>query len=251
MPAGFPAPFPPKGEEVFSSPFLPESIRAVFFDAVGTLIHPEPPAPAVYAAVGQRFGSQRTPADVAGRFRRAFRRQEELDYAAGLRTGEEREVARWRSIVAEVLDDVSNLEACFEELFAHFARPEAWRCAEDAAPVLAWLETSGRMLGLASNFDGRLRGVVAGLPALRPLRQLVISSEVGWRKPAPSFFEAVCQHAGLKSSQILLVGDDWVNDYQGARALGMPTVLLDRENRHEVPAGERLARLTDLLAQDS
>src|SRR5262245_26831348 len=32
-------------------------VRAVVFDAVGTLITPDPPAPAVYSAVGRRHGS--------------------------------------------------------------------------------------------------------------------------------------------------------------------------------------------------
>ena len=37
-------------------------VRAVFFDAVGTMIHPDPPAATVYARVGRRFGS-RLPAE--------------------------------------------------------------------------------------------------------------------------------------------------------------------------------------------
>src|SRR5207302_1039003 len=49
-------------------------VRAVFFDAVGTLIHPEPPAGAVYAEVGRRHGSRLTAAEIARRFAAAFRR---------------------------------------------------------------------------------------------------------------------------------------------------------------------------------
>src|ERR1700693_3322915 len=40
-------------------PMIDPAIRAVAFDAVGTLIHPDPPAGEVYAAVGPRFGSPR------------------------------------------------------------------------------------------------------------------------------------------------------------------------------------------------
>ena len=80
---------------------VPPGTRAVFFDAVGTLIHPDPPAPSVYAEAARRFGSRLDLPAVAARFRAAFRRQEELDHAGGLRTDEAREVARWRAIVAE------------------------------------------------------------------------------------------------------------------------------------------------------
>ena len=101
--------------------------RAVFFDAVGTLIHPDPPAPAVYAAVARRYGSSLDMETIAARFRSAFCRQEAIDRLVGWRTDEHREYARWREIVAETLVDVDDAEACFGELHAYFARPDAWR----------------------------------------------------------------------------------------------------------------------------
>jgi putative hydrolase of the HAD superfamily len=112
--------------------------------------------------------------------------------------------------------------------------------------VLEGLAARGYRLGVASNYDSRLRPVVEGLPALRPLRELVISSEVGWRKPAPEFFAALRERVGLPRAHILLVGDDRVNDYDGARACGMPAVLLDpRGTEADVP--ERIPRLGGLL----
>src|SRR6516225_266183 len=128
---------------------LPD-VDAVAFDAVGTLIHPSPSAAEVYTEVGRRFGSNYTIPNVQTRFRRAFARQEELDRCANLRTCEEREIERWRSIVGEVLDDVSDLEACFRELFEHFSKPEAWRCDPDTASTLQALHRRRYLLGLAS-----------------------------------------------------------------------------------------------------
>src|SRR5207253_3715625 len=58
-------------------------VRAVVFDAVGTLITPDPPAPAVYAEVGRKFGSRLGVEVIAARFRAAFRAGEETDRAAG------------------------------------------------------------------------------------------------------------------------------------------------------------------------
>jgi putative hydrolase of the HAD superfamily len=222
-------------------------VGAVFLDAVGTLIHPEPAAAAVYATIGRRFGSRLAPARVAARFRAAFRRQEERDHAGGLRTGEAREVDRWRAIVGEVLDDVADPEACFQALYRHFARPDAWRCDLEAEATLRALAARGYGLGVASNFDERLRGIVTALPALRPVRHVVISSEVGWRKPAPAFFEEMCRQAGLPAAQVLLVGDDPVNDYEGARAAGLHALLLDPRHEEPVPAYARVTRLSELV----
>src|SRR5262245_26789198 len=103
-----------------------EPYRAVFFDAVGTLIHPDPAATLVYEEVGRRYGSSLDRAVIARRFADAFQRQEEIDRANAWRTSEEREHRRWRDIFGEVLDDVPDPEACFTELYTHFARPQAW-----------------------------------------------------------------------------------------------------------------------------
>ena len=219
----------------------------VFFDAVGTLIHPEPPAPAVYATVGRRFGSRLDEATIRARFRAAFRRQEEADYASNLRTDETREVARWRAIVREVLDDVADTEACFQELYAHFACADAWRCEPQTAEVFAALAARGHALGIASNFDYRLRGLVENMPALRAIRYLVISSEIGWRKPAREFYTSMCRQVGFSPEQILYVGDDPVNDYDGARAAGLQAVLLAPEERAPIPAEGQIKSLSDLL----
>lgn len=222
------------------------AIRAVFFDAVGTLIHPDPAVGAVYAEIGRRNGSQRGFDDIRARFGPAFRRQEIIDAAASWKTDEERERQRWRAIVGEVLDDVPDPEQCFAELYEHFARPSAWRCTPDAAQVLHQLAERGLQVGMASNFDHRLHGVVAGLPELSGLQQIVVSSEVGWRKPAPKFFTALCQSVGLAPAQVLLVGDDVTNDLQGAQQAGLPAVLYDPEGKHpDLPAIRSLLDLTE------
>jgi putative hydrolase of the HAD superfamily len=218
----------------------------VFFDAVGTLIHPDPPAPLVYGQVGRRFGSRLAAAAIPERFAAAFAEQEARDQLAGWRTSEEREVRRWRHIVGRVLDDVADAEGCFQELYRHFSLAKAWRADPEAAAVGAELARRGLVLGMASNYDWRLRSVAADLPAFQPFDRLVISSEVGWRKPAPEFFAALCRAAALPPEQVLFVGDDPDNDYDAARAFGVRAVLFDPRDRY-VAIPDRVKRLGDVL----
>jgi putative hydrolase of the HAD superfamily len=226
-----------------------QPIRAVFFDAVGTLIHPDPDASAVYAEVGRRHGSRLGAAAIRQAFRAAFVRQDELDRRQQWRTSEAREVERWRSIVFEVLHDAADREGCFLELYDHFARPAKWRCEVASAQEFAALVGPGLRLGLASNFDQRLRRVLAGFPALAALATVIISAEVGWRKPAPAFFAAMCASIALPPQQVLYVGDDLENDFLGAQAAGCRAVLLDAGSKHGGLA-PRVGALGELLTSD-
>jgi putative hydrolase of the HAD superfamily len=206
-------------------------IRAVFFDAVGTLIHPHPIAASVYHAVGSRWGSRLGRDEIGVRFRSALAREDELDRSAGWKTSEGRERERWQRIVGTVLDDVADVEVCFNELWQHFSRPDAWRWEPGVESVLGCLRERGLAVGVASNFDGRLRSVLAGMSPLRSLWRLVISSEVGWRKPAPQFFSNLIKVTGLNPDQILVAGDDPINDVEGAKQAGLWTVLLGDQMR--------------------
>jgi len=154
---------------------------------------------------------------------------------------------RWRSIVAEVLDDVADGDACFRELYDHFARPDAWRVEPDAAATLGALAERGLVLGVCSNFDHRLCGLVQARPELALVRRLVVSSEVGWKKPAAGFFAAVARAAELHPEQILMVGDDEDNDFDGARAAGLDARLFDPDGQSGLAPELRIARLSDLV----
>jgi putative hydrolase of the HAD superfamily len=65
------------------------------------------------------------------------------------------------------------------------------------------------------------------------MSSLVISSEVGFRKPHRSFFQAACAHLGLPAEEVLSVGDDVENDVRGAIRAGLAGLLLDRTGSKE------------------
>ena len=228
-------------------PRIPPGARALFFDAVGTLLFPDPSAPVIYAETARRHGLALSPADVRERFITAYRLEEDADAASGWVTSESRERDRWRRIVTDTLTGVADPEACYRHLFDHFARPSAWRVAPDAAELFAALRARGLLLGLGSNYDDRLWSVLAGFPELAPVRdRVLISSAVGVRKPGAGFFRESARVAGCDVSEVLFVGDDLDNDYRGAAAAGMPAVLLDPRGSHPEIA-ERITRLTELL----
>lgn len=200
----------------------------MLLDAVGTVIEPRPAAGVVYSEHARRFGLERSPAEVARRFGPAFMAQRRIDEAAGHVVSEVRELARWRTIVAEIFPECAQPEELFQGLWGHFSSAGGWECCPDTAPAVERLNASGVRWGIASNFDSRLREIVAELPELAGCGFLAISSEVGFQKPSPRFFEAVLKAEGAAPAETLLLGDDPHNDVSGALAAGLHTARIDR-----------------------
>ncbi len=190
------------------------SIKWVAFDAVGTLLQPHPSVHVVYHRIGRRHGSGHSAHQVRVRFRRAY--ASALAASTDLVTSDQCERDFWRRVVGEVLDDVVDAQACFEELHAWYARPEAWRLHTDVTQTLSALHDRGQRLAIASNFDTRLVQVCAGFSELSVIEHSVISSQVGCHKPGAAFFDALVLSCGCAPEQILMVGDDLTNDVRGA-----------------------------------
>ncbi|MCY2966360.1 MAG: HAD family hydrolase [Planctomycetota bacterium] len=208
-------------------------LRWVALDAVGTVIYPDPPVRQVYFQSAKRHGSQFTEAEIEQRFRTTYVRLEE-ESTNGYQTSENLEEERWRAVVREVLSDVPDPATCFRELFDWFASPNAWRVYADVAPALALLAQLGVSTAVASNFDRRLHPVLNGLPELASIPLRVVSSEVGYRKPASEFFAALQSQTNSPADQIAMVGDSHANDVEGALRAGLRAVWIDRRR----PAGE-------------
>ena len=207
-------------------------IRGIVFDAVGTLIKPVPSVAEAYTAAAGRQGIVLDPEKVKARFQVHFQSDKVHGVRGVFSTDDATERRRWRMIVTGVLPEVAEPDRAFDELWEHFGRPDSWRCYPDVAPVLDCLADQQISVCVGSNFDGRLRGVVNGLPELRDRAEtLVISSEVGFRKPHPSFFYAACAQLGLPPDKVLCVGDDAENDVRGAIRAGLSGLLLDRGTR--------------------
>ncbi len=224
-----------------------DRVRGVAFDAVGTLIEPWPTVAVAYAEAAAR---QRCVLDVGmirDRFARAFAAVE--GEADGLTTDEDRERDRWRTIVAAVLPEVPDVGRAFDELWDHFGQSASWRAFPDAEAALDALRAVGIATIVASNFDGRLRGVLAGLPGLEHLAEgAVTSTGVGHRKPHPAFYRAACAAIGLPAGSVVYVGDDPAHDLEGPRAAGLRSLLLDRRGRHD-PIMDRAVDLVEAVGR--
>ena len=124
------------------------------------------------------------------------------------------------------------------ELFARFARGDAYRVFPEVPRVLAELAGRGLALAVISNWDDRLPAVLEDLGLARWFDVVVVSQEVGVEKPHPAIFEHALDRLGLAPEQVLHVGDRVREDVEGALALGMEGLLLVRP---DTPEGRKVA----------
>lgn len=113
-------------------------------------------------------------------------------------------------------------------VYQEFGHPSRWIAYPDVLPAFQRLNQRGIALGLISNWDNRLSGLIAGLGLAEELQTIVSSAEVGLHKPDPRIFELACASLGVDPHDAAHVGDHHYADIVGAKAVGMRPVLIDR-----------------------
>ena len=208
-------------------------LKAVFFDAAGTLIHLPRPVGEHYAEGAGLFGAAWNPAQVERAFRAAWANAP--DRPSDYRPRDDDDKGWWRELVGGVLANVLtpsqragfDAEGYFEAVYAHFAQPSVWSAYPEADEVLGALRGRGLALGVISNFDRRLYTVFDELGLTGFFDHIIISSEVGADKPDPFIFRCALEKFGISPQEAMHVGDDPKRD-GGAEAAGIRVFHLER-----------------------
>lgn len=200
-------------------------MRAVLLDVLGTLLELEPPGPALREEIERRtgvdVGDERAGAAFAAEISYYLdHHMEGRDMAAveSLRDRCAEEIRR--SLGLEALDHATAREAMLAAL--------RFRAFPDAAPLLRELRGRGLRLVAASNWDASLPEGLERTGLAPYLDGAVSSAVVGAAKPDPAVFLTALEVAGCAPDEALHVGDSPEADVEGARATGVPVVLLDR-----------------------
>ncbi|HET7571277.1 MAG TPA: HAD family hydrolase [Gaiellaceae bacterium] len=216
-------------------------LRAVLFDVDFTLARPGPElGPGGYVRAGVRHGLTLDPA-LYDRARDAafleLRRHPELEH------DDEIWFRFTERIVRGMGGDAESAYACAVEITRGWERHENFEIYEDAPPALAALRRAGILIGLVSNSARDVREFAAH-HAL-DVDAGISSFHHGHTKPHASIFRAVLELLEVEPEDAAMVGDTIADDVEGALALGMRAVLLDRDRRHP-DYDPRLETLHDL-----
>lgn len=208
---------------------LAHGLRAVLFDVDFTLCQPGPQlGPNGYREVGNRYGLTLDPARYATARDAAIediRMHPELDH--------DQEV--WQRFTEDIVRGMggtgAGVASVAETIVLGWEQHENFELYEDALRTLRAVREAGLMLALISNTSRDLDEFV--LHHDIDVDAVITSRLHGKMKPHPTIFRSVLKLLEVEPEEALMVGDSLSDDIDGARALGMPAVLLDRLGAYE------------------
>jgi putative hydrolase of the HAD superfamily len=225
------------------------TLRAVLFDVDFTLAKPGPELmPEGYVRCGERHGLTLDPARYDAARDAAFvdlKRHPELDHDEEI----------WVAFTERIVLGMGGAEPASREvaldITSRWQQHENFELYEDAIPVLGELRAAGLRVGLVSNSARDVRAFAAH-HALE-IDAGLSSFHHGKTKPHASIFRAVLELLGVEPAEAAMVGDTVEDDIDGALAVGMRAVLVDRhgfgaryepciDDLHALPAALGLPR---------
>jgi 2-haloalkanoic acid dehalogenase type II len=213
----------------------------VLLDALGTLVALRPPAPrlrARLAEAGFEVSEERAAAGFAAEIE--YYLAHHLDGADRASLDDLRD--RCATVMMEALD-VEGLDHATARRVMLSALE--FRPYPDVVPALTALRGEGHRLVIVSNWDCSLPEWLGPPGLLALVGGVVTSADVGAAKPDPRIFRRGLELAGGRPQDAVHVGDSVVNDVEGARALGIRAVLLQRAG--DPPGGvEHIRSLVEL-----
>jgi len=210
----------------------PKTLKAIFFDAAGTLFYLPRGVGYHYALVARELGLKWDSAQLDRAFNNAWNTMPSRPAIDGPRGNDDK--GWWRQLVDLVLNDVApamdelDRDNFFEIVYEHFAEAGVWELYPEVPEVLENLQPRFE-LAVVSNFDGRLRMIFEQLGVSKFFKQVFLSSELGADKPDPEIFRRALNVIQLQPHEVLHVGDDSERDWKAAASAGLSIFELDRK----------------------
>jgi len=206
-------------------------IKAIFFDAVGTLFRLTNTVGDHYAYVGREVGLDLDARSLERAFHAAWKQMPQR--AAIDRPRENDDKGWWRGLVYLVLDQIApslsefDRDNFFEIAYEYFAEAGVWELYPEVPGILEQLQPRFQ-LAVVSNFDGRLRLILQHLGISKFFPNVFVSSELGADKPDPEIYRRALRLMKLKPNEALHVGNDPKRDWEAASAAGLSIFRLER-----------------------
>lgn len=213
----------------------PQAIRTIFFDAGFTLLRPSPSVIETCHDVCRREGLRLDIEQIARQLPEA---------EAYFLTATRANPRTWASEAAITLfwtgyytallrpfiaaENDALLARCVQQVIAAFGQHTHWELYPDVLPTLQAIQGRGFTLGIISDWGANLAPIISGLNLPPYFDCLTISAVTRHAKPEPGLYDLALQRAGAIADYAIHIGDSYIHDVLGARAVGITPILLDR-----------------------
>lgn len=241
--------------------------KAVFLDVGWTLVYPRDSLWEIFASIGREAGAN---LDAEGAERLVYqlmagRREQALaELEAGAQYSDsDEEFVQLFEVMGRVIFGMAGVPGDHGALSARFLERfwtlENWASFPDVIDSMQRLRERGVRVGILSNASSDLLDLLAALDILPHCDFTVVSAIEGTKKPDRRIFETALRRSGAEPDEAVHVGDMYVEDIVGARAVGVRPLLMDRgqlgmfpnypESESHSPGSLEIVRsLSDVLA---
>ena len=227
-------------------------LRAVFLDIGDTVMRPNPSWEHVYAMAFAEYGIDVAIEDLHAALRRAYHHGG-WGMDGGFEPNEETSFRRTVQIDAAAIAELGlgpMPDAFYRRLSELFMVTSHWHVFPDAIPAIDALRARGLIVGAVSNWVWNLPELLHTLDLVSRFDFVAASARIGYEKPHPRIFEWALAEAGVPPEAVLHVGDHVDADVEGAAAMGIGAILIDRDGRYSadaVPTGVPVIRTLEEL----
>lgn len=200
----------------------------VVFDCWGTLFYSR----RVYIeTIARELGTDRNDPEFIARFEGGLMRAPQTDQDL---------LRSMTDLAVSYGHDAATAARCLRHLKTGLTQPTAY---DETIAVLRQLHADYQLVLLTNTVQVSFERLRRQFDLDDLFDALVTSFDTGILKPDPQMFHFVLKKMGVSADRAVMVGDSLTADYNGARAVGMRAVLVDRTNRHPAITD----RITDLL----
>jgi putative hydrolase of the HAD superfamily len=220
-----------------------------------TLLTPRVPVAEVYLREARAIGARPEPEGFHAHLAHCWRTEGgrlRQDPQGEHRSSDEIERAMWHrftwAVAAPFPELLARHEAWLGRLVRHFDSGAAWLVVDGAVDLIGSLRARGSRVGVVSNWHRALHGILEAVGLRAHLDFVVVSADIGRRKPHPEIFLQALRCAGAEARDAVHVGDSVQDDVEGARRAGIRPVLICRDEPEEtLPEGaSRVAHFQEL-----
>lgn len=225
---------PPTLKQMFSD----QQPKVIFLDAMGTLFDLKSSVGEIYQRYALKYGVEVAAPAIEAAFITSFKSAPPLAFSGTeLAAIKQQEFSWWKQVVTatftelEVQEKFTDFNSFFSEIYFYFGTKEPWYLFPDTVDSLKLWRDRGITLGVISNFDSRLLEVLNQLDLEQFFTSITISSTAGFAKPEANIFQIALDKHQARSSEALHIGDNPIEDYEGAQQAGLGALWLNRHAR--------------------